>query len=150
MRLLIVLGLALVTACAPATATSAGAIRAEEEPTFLVSDGGVLRPIKNGGRVAIPDGWATVTFSPLPLQRSDLNLDVGLADAAGRPIDAAVEVTYEMLDMSHGVYAARATAHQGRYRMPVQVVMPGRWRFTLTIDRGGRPTTVVIVGADIG
>ena len=145
-----VLGLALVTACAPAAATSAGAIRAEEEPTLLVSDGGVLRPIRNGGRVAIPDGWAAVTFSPLPLQRSDLYLDVGLADPAGRRIDAAVELTYEMIEMSHGVYEARATAHQGRYRMPVQVAMPGRWRFTLTIDRGGRPTTLVIIVPDIG
>lgn len=150
MRLVVALALALVTACAPAAATTASTGAAEEQPTILASDGGLLRPITNGGRVAIPDGWATVTFSPLPLAREQLDLDIAVLDAAGRPVDAAVQVTYEMLDMSHGVFTQRATLHQGRHRMPVNIAMPGRWRFTVTIDHGGRATTVVLVVPEIG
>lgn len=150
MRLAAALALALVTACAPTAVTNARMPAAGEEPTILATDGGLLRPIRNGGRVAIPDGWATLTFSPLPLQRDQLDLDVGVLDAAGRPADAAVQVTYESLDMDHGVFTQRATAHERRYRVPVQIVMPGRWRFTVSIERGGQATRLVIVVPDIG
>lgn len=120
------------------------------ETTILVSDGGMLRPIDNGGRVAIPDGWATVTLSPPPLQRTDFALDIDVLDASGRALEAAVEVRYEMVQMDHGVITERATSHAGRHRVPVHIPMPGMWRFTVSIDRGGVVTSLIVVVPEIG
>ena len=120
------------------------------DTTILISDGGMLRPIENGGRVTIPDGWVTVTLSPPPLQRTDFTLDVEVLDDSGIAVDAAVEISYQMLQMDHGVFTERATAHAGRYRIPVHIPMPGTWRFTVSIDRGGVVTSLVVVVPEIG
>ena len=149
MSRLVLLGMAAVLAgaCAPAAAGSGAAegIPDEEQPTILVSDGGVLRPMANGGRVAIPGGWATVTLSPLPLEREALDLDVAVTDVDGRPVSADLRVAYEMVGMDHGSGAERALAHAGAYRMPLHLAMPGSWRLTVLIDRGGDVTTLVVV-----
>lgn len=145
---------ALLGACgaaATATVPDPESTAAEAiETTILVLDGGMLRPVENGGRVAIRDGWATVTLSPPPLQRTDFALDVAVLDASGRAVDAAVEVTYEMVQMDHGVFTERATIHAGRYRVPVHIPMPGTRRFTVRIDRGGVVTSLIVVVPEIG
>jgi len=150
----LILAGALLGACGAATAATAPSPMPAAveviETTILVSDGGILRPIENGGRVAIPDGWATVTLSPPPLQRTDFALDVEVLDASGRALDAAVDVTYEMVQMDHGVFTERATSHAGRYRVPVHIPMPGMWRFTVSIDRGGVVTSLIVVVPEIG
>lgn len=149
--MLLVLTLA---ACTPAAAGIAAVPTPQgEEPaaeTILVSEGGMLRPLENGGRVAISDGWATVRFSPPPLQRSDLVLDVAVLDAKGRPVQATVAVTYEMLQMDHGRSTERAVPHDGLFRMAVRIPMPGAWRFTIHIDRDGVASDLIVVVPEIG
>lgn len=149
MSRLALLGLAAIIAgaCAPVAAQSASAPdpAGEEQPTILISDGGVLRPVVNGGRIAIEGGWATVTLSPLPLERESLDLDVVLTGVDGQPVSADVEVAYDMVGMDHGSGRERAVAHAGGYRMPLHLAMPGSWRLKVRIDRGGEVTTLVVV-----
>ncbi|MBM4434231.1 MAG: hypothetical protein FJ028_03825 [Chloroflexi bacterium] len=145
---------ALLISCGGASATSAGAPRvaavSAERPTILLNEGGVFRPIDNGGRVAIPGGWATVEFSPLPLTRSDVYLDVAVLDPAGKPVGATVSVSYEMVLMDHGTYSRQASMHGGRHRMPISIVMPGKWQFAIAIDRNGTVTRFLVVVPEIG
>jgi len=86
-----------------------------------------------------------VTFSPLPLEREALDLDVAVADVDGRPVPADVEVAYQMVGMTHGGGAEHAVVHAGAHRMPLHLAMPGSWRLTVLIDRGGDVTTLVVV-----
>lgn len=138
----------LVGACAarvPA-AVAEPAAPADAEATVFVSEGGMLRPLANGGRVALRDGWAEVRFTPYPLgPRSDL--DVRIIDGrSGRAADADVTVLYEMLGMEHGMVVQRATPRSdGHHTAPLNVAMPGQWRFMLRIARSGEVESVVLV-----
>jgi len=143
----------LLAACAPAAAKADGAAAigeahpatGSEGQPILVNEGGILRPIANGGRVALRSGgWARLTFSPFPLaQKSDL--DVALEDAAGRLMSADVVVEYEMLDMDHGHVTEHAVLHQGRYRAPLSFSMYGAWKFAIRVTRGSNVETLAIV-----
>ncbi len=143
---------ALLGACTEAVAhpqppsaaggTSAGA-------TILVSEGGVMRPIQNGGRVALRSGWATLRFSPLPLD-FESSLDVALFDSSGASVTGDVSAQYESIDMDHGRTTSTGSPHEGGYRMPLAFEMPGAWRVVVRIARGGTEETITIVLPAVG
>ena len=146
-----ILGALLVTSCssaattAPAPATTGTA----KETTILAKDGGVLRPIANGGRLALRSGWATVRLSPTPLE-TDGQLEVSVFDTDGRPATADVSVDYVSMDMDHGHTMERGVLHEGCYRMPLAFVMPGSWRLVIHVARGGTEETLTVVLPDVG
>ncbi len=150
-----ILGALLITACssvatttpAPAAATPASA--AAKETTILANDGGVLRPIANGGRVALRNGWATVRLSPTRLDVEG-QLEVSIFDPDGRPATADVSVDYVSMDMDHGHTIERGVLHEGCYRMPLVFLMPGSWRLVIHVVRGGTEETLTVVLPDVG
>lgn len=145
-----ILTASILTACGSAAATTptpasgAGAT----EAAILASDGDVLRPIANGGRVALREGWATIRFSSLASERADL--DVALFDVSGRSVRGDVRVSYASLDMDHGSTTTVAAEHEGAYRVPLEFVMPGRWRLVVRITRGDVQETLTILLPEVG
>jgi hypothetical protein len=146
----LILGASLLAACGSAAATTAtGAAAAPgTDAAILVSDGGVLRPIGNGGRVTLREGSATVRFSNLAAERVDM--DITLLDAGGRLAPADLLVSLESLDMDHGSTDVTAAPREGGYRASIAFPMPGAWRLRLRIDRGGSAETVTLVLPQVG
>lgn len=149
----------LLAACAPAAAGStaetaaaaapAGGPAASADVTILASEGGVLRPIANGGRVGLREGWATVRLSPVPL-RERVELDVGVFDGSGRAVSGDVHVTYESIDMDHGRTTAAGIPDDSGHHVPLEFLMPGAWRLVLEITRGGITDKVTLVLPEVG
>lgn len=116
---------------------------------ILVSEGGVMRPIENGGRVALRTGWATLRFSPVPLDFRS-TLDMTLFDASGAPAAGEVSAQYESIDMDHGRTTSTSAPHEGGYRMPLVFEMPGSWKVVVRIVRAGAEETITIVLPAVG
>lgn len=141
--------LLVLAACAPAVSDAApagvGAVDAGE-PQVFVLDGGLLAPLANGGRVALANGWAELSFSPYP-PRTRSDLDVRVFDgASGQPVRADVTLTYEMIAMEHGIVLQRAIARDGgHHRFPLNVAMPGAWRFLVKVVHQGTSSTVLLL-----
>lgn len=122
-------------ACGRAAAVSSGPPPGDAGATvILANDGGVLRPIANGGRVTLRTGSASVRFVPYPV-KLDGDLDVALFDANGRPVAGDVKVYYESIDMDHDRITARGVRHGDAYRVPFSFLMPGAWRLVITVGR---------------
>jgi ABC-type transport system substrate-binding protein len=135
----------LATACSGATAAPpATTPAAAPEAPLLANEGGVLRPIDNGGRVAMHDGYATVRLSPSP-QSMDPLLQVWVFDSAGQAQEADVTVDYDSLDMDHGVSTAHGTLHEGCYRMGLSFGMAGSWRLVIHVTRAGAEEKMVLM-----
>jgi hypothetical protein len=146
----LVLAASLIAACGSAAATTAAgpAAAVATEAAILVSDGGVMRPMANGARVPLREGFATVRFSSLAAERVDV--DVTVLDAAGHRTPAEVRLSYESLDMDHGSLDMQAVAREGGYRGTLEFAMPGAWRLKLRIDRQGGTETVTLVLPQVG
>lgn len=151
MRLVLGLVLSLVaSACAPAAAPApVSAAASGKDVTILASDGGVMRPIANGGRVPLRSGWATVTLSPVPLQDTG-QLKVSVFDADGRLAEADVSVDYVSMDMDHGHTVERGVLHENCYQMPLSFAMPGSWRLQIHVVHGAADETVTLVLPEVG
>jgi hypothetical protein len=145
--LVAVLVAVLATGCSVGVAASQPP--ATSEANLLVSEGGMLRPIDNGGRVGLKSGWATVKLWPSP-QDMDPNLEVAVFDAAGNVVSADVWVVYEMMDMDHGIDESRATFREGLHRMHLSFGMQGSWKLVVHIARAGLEESVVLVLPWIG
>lgn len=144
MRLVALAALLIVT-CGPAT-NAATVASGGAEPRVFVLDGGMATPLPNGGRVELANGWALLSFAPYPPNtRSDL--DVVIFDGAtGKAARADVSVTYDMIGMEHGVVMQRATPREvGHHRVPLNVAMPGIWRFAVKVVLEGTPSTVLLL-----
>jgi hypothetical protein len=136
----------LASGCVAATtaAVAPAAPAAMPDAPLLASEGGILRPIDNGGRVAMHSGYATVRLSP-SAQSMDPLLEISLFDSAGNPANADVSVDYESLDMDHGTSVAKGVFHEGCYRMGLSFGMAGSWRLVIHVMRSGTEEKVVLV-----
>jgi hypothetical protein len=147
-----VLAVVLASACGSAAApapTAHAATTAAKGITILASDGTVMRPITNGGRVPLRSGWATVTLSPVPLAE-DGQLQVSVFDADGRQIEAEVSVDYVSMDMDHGHTIEHGVMHGNCYQMPLSFAMPGSWKLVVHVVRGGSDESVTLVLPEVG
>jgi hypothetical protein len=146
----LVLAGVLAGACGAAAADPpASASQAIPSATILVSEGGILRPLQNGGRVPLRGGWATVQLTPVPL-RSQAELFVTLFDAAGTARAGDISAQYESLDMDHGRNGATGMAYERGYRMPLSFEMPGSWKILVRVSRGGAEETITLVLPQVG
>lgn len=149
MRLVsLALAISLAVACSPAV-TPAPAAPAVAGVTILASDGAAMRPIVNGGRVPLRNGWATIQIAPVPLT-GDGRLRVGVFDRDGREVDADVSVDYSSLDMDHGHIIERGVLHERCYEMPLSFAMPGRWRLLIHVVRDADEDTVTLLLPEVG
>ncbi len=145
-----ILAALLVAGCSPAAATpTAAGAAAARATTILASEGGVMRPIANGDRVALRTGWATVRLSPVSID-ADAQLEVSVFDPDGRPATADVSVDYVSMDMDHGHTVEHGVLHENCYRMPLSFAMPGSWRLAIHVVRGGAEEIVTLVLPDVG
>lgn len=140
---LLVSGCSTATAAVPAPVAKQAPAATQDAP-LLASEGGILRPFDNGGRLAMHSGYATVKLSPSP-QSMDPLLQVSVFDSAGQAQDADVSVDYESLDMDHGVTTAVGHFHEGCYRMGLSFGMAGSWRVVIHVKRSGSEEKVVLV-----
>jgi len=111
---------------------------------LLTNEGGVLRPIENGGRLPMRSGYATVRLTPGP-QSMDPQIDLVVFDSSGQPLTADVTAEYESLDMDHGVEKIQARAVDGCYRMRLSFSMQGMWRVIIHVARGGADEKLTLV-----
>lgn len=144
-----VLAVAALAACGPAAVATAPSPDLGP-PRAFVSEGGLLRPLANGDRVALANGWAELSFSPYPPSaRSDLDVLV-VGAASEKPARADVSVAYEMLGMEHGTVIQRATAGaNGHHVLPLNLAMPGTWRFQIKVVLDGTPSTVMLIVPEV-
>jgi YtkA-like protein len=139
----LILSAIVFAACSSASAAVPAPAISEEAP-LLASEGGVLRPIDNGSRVALHDGYATVRLAPSP-QSMDPRLEVAVFDSAGKQQAADVFVVTQMMDMDHGTEQIAANFQGGVYGMRLSFGMPGSWKLVVHIVRGAREETVTLV-----
>lgn len=154
------LAVAALAACTPwssaattpsiGTAPADGASSASAEgsrPLLFALEGGFLSPLRNGGRVAIANGWIEPHFSPFPPgRRSDLDIVV-VSAMTGEPAQAQVSVTYEMLDMAHGALAQHALPGMsaGHHMAKLDLSMQGLWQFKVKVSLEGTTSITVLV-----
>lgn len=140
----------VLAACSTASAETATAMphasaaAAVPDAPLLTSEGGVLRPVENGGRLPMRAGYATVRLTPGP-QSMDPQIDVTLFDNSGLPVTADVFAEYESLDMDHGVEKIQARAVDGGYRMRLSFSMQGMWRVVVHVARGASEERLTLV-----
>lgn len=149
------LGLALIGAAALAW-SYAGTVTARDGASsstaslsgaaahILIDEGGVMRPVANGGRVALRAGWATVRFDRVPIG-PDSQVVVTVFDGSGAVIVSEVTAVYEALDMDHGRTVARSAIDGASHRMRLAFEMPGQWKVTVTVAREGSQETFTLV-----
>ncbi len=135
------LGAVLLAGCSAATAatqTPAGSFSAAAVPDapLLASEGGIMRPIENGARLALQNGYVTVRLAPSP-QSMDPVVQVAVFDRAGQPVAAEVAVDYESIDMDHGQNTEPAVLRDGSYRARLSFAMQGIWRLVIHVKRAG-------------
>jgi len=148
---------ALATACSTASADTGTPTAAPANPAalsipdvpLLASEGGVLRPIDNGGRVAMQRGYATVRMTPSP-QSMDPRLEIALFDSDGKAQTADVWVVTEMVDMDMGSEEVHARVDNGTYTMRLSFGMPGAWRLKVHVVRAGNDEGFTIVVPWVG
>ena len=139
----------LLAACSAASAETptpmphATAAAVPDAP-LLTNEGGVLRPIENGGRLPMRGGYATIRLTPGP-QSMDPQIDLVVFDAAGQALTADVFAEYESLDMDHGVEKIQARSVDGCYRMRLSFSMQGMWRVVIHVVRGAAEEKLTLV-----
>lgn len=111
---------------------------------ILVDEGGVMRPVANGGRVALRSGWAIVRFDRVPIA-PESQVVVTVFDGSGAATAAEVTAVYEALDMDHGRAVARAVTDGGSHRLRLAFEMPGQWKVTVRVARAGSEETFTLV-----
>lgn len=111
---------------------------------ILLDEGGLMRPIPNGGRIPLRKGWATVRFDKIPVARQS-QLVVTLFDGSGTTAGADIAAEYEALGMDHGRTAVRGAADGGSHRIRLAFEMPGQWKVTVSVTRDGSRETFTLV-----
>jgi hypothetical protein len=106
-------------------------------------------PLTNGSRITIENGWIEPRFAGMAPQKS-VDLDVLVGSDTGA--DASeVTVSYEMLEMAHGVQTIQAVAAGGgHHRAHIGMGMYGTWRISVRVLLGGVPSTAVLLLSGTG
>lgn len=150
MRPLVLVAAAVLAAACGEAVGHPDAVRVAAGPaTMLLSDGGVMRPLEQGGRVALRSGWATVSALPGP-RDGEIEMTVALFDAAGAPADAGVSAVYESLEMDHGRTVVQGVVREGAARLALRITMPGAWGVELRIRRADADETFRLMLPDVG
>lgn len=140
MRGLLASALLLAACGAPAVAP------ADVTASVFLSEGGFMRPLANGARVAlIEGGWATLTFSEFP-PRDGCHLEIDLESTSA----TSVSVATEMVGMDHDMASPAALEHAGRYRVPLAFPMPGAYRVLVRVETAAGASTLTLVVAGGG
>ncbi len=139
-----VLAAVVLSGCGNAAALTPSSPPGDPPTPILTSEGGVLRPIANGGRIALMDGSATVTFDPYPIGL-DGRVRIETFDGSGSPRDADVTLMYESIDMDMGQTTEKGGGPAAVHGFPLQLDMPGAWRLVFTVTRAGAAQTVRVV-----
>lgn len=141
-RLVIALAL-LIAGC---TAPGADEVTEQVTAAVFLSEGGVMRPLQNGDRVALLEGgWATLTFSVFP-PRDGSELEVALQGTAATSISVATE----MVGMDHDATTETAVLRDGRYLVPLSFPMPGAYRVLVRVSGAAATSTLTLVIASGG
>lgn len=152
-RLALSLLAAALVACGGAGPSSAvrAAPRASSTPDaqLFALDKGFMFPLANGSRIRVENGWIEPHFNALAPQKS-VDLDVVVASDTGAEA-SEVTVSYEMLEMAHGVQTVQAlAAGSGHHRAHIGMGMYGTWRFSVHVVLEGVPSTAVLVLSGTG
>lgn len=118
----------------------------EGEAQLFEMDKGFMFPIVNGARIPIENGWIEPHISPFPPHRSaDIDIVVG-ADGAADPAMADVTMSYEMLEMAHGVTTVKADPQSaGHHLAHMGMGMYGTWRIKVQVVLDGVTSTSVFL-----
>lgn len=108
-------------------------------------------PLANGARVPIENGWIEPHFAQLTAHKSaDLDVVIG-GDPGIDPTTADVTVSYEMLEMAHGVQTLHADhAAGGHHLAHIPMGMYGTWQIKVNVVLGGAASTTVLVLSGTG
>ncbi len=147
---------ALVVACGqPVVAADPAAgppapVQARTEPQLFAMDKDYMFPLRNGARVPIENGWIEPRFSPFPPAKS-VDLDVVVGGPSTGPVTADVTVSYEMLEMAHGVTTVHAETNvAGHHQAHIAMGMYGTWRIKVNVILDGVPSTATLILAGAG
>ena len=148
-KLVVALAGLVLAACSTASAQTPTAmphasVAVMPDAPLLTNEGGVLRPIENGGRLPMRSGYATVRLTPGP-QSMDPQVDLVVFDSAGQAVAADVFAEYESLDMDHGIEKTQARQVDGCYRMRLSFSMQGMWRVVIHVARGTTEEKLTLV-----
>jgi hypothetical protein len=110
---------------------------------------GFMFPLANGSRITIENGWIEPHFNAMSPHKS-VDLDVVVGSDTGA--DASeVTVSYEMLEMAHGVQTVHALPAGGRHhRAHIGMGMYGTWRISVRVVLDGVPSIAVLVLSGTG
>lgn len=142
-----------LVACGGAASTAAAPLApratATADAQLFALEKGFMFPLANGSRIPIENGWIEPHFGGMAPQKS-VDLDVVVGSDAGA--DASeVTVSYEMLEMAHGVQTVHAVAAGGgHHRAHIGMGMYGTWRITVRVVLAGVPSTSVFVLSGTG
>lgn len=136
---------------APLPAAPAGAparANAAADAQLFRLDGGYTFPLKNGARIDIENGWIEPHFAELRSQRwADLDVVVGGAAAA----TADVYVSYEMVEMAHGVQTIHTDPAAGGHHLArIPMGMYGTWRIGVKVVMGGATSVATLILSGTG
>ncbi len=150
---LVVLGAAIV-ACGPLPGTKVQPLapRATSTPEAQLFrlDKGFMFPLTNGARVEVANGWIEPHFAQLTSQRY-ADLDVVVGGESIDPASADVTVSYEMLEMAHGVQTLHADPAAGGHHLAhIPMGMYGTWRISVSVQLGGETSTAVLILSGTG
>lgn len=96
--------------------------------------------LSNGGSIVLADDLILqVVVSPYPPSTFDVDVELRLTDAGGRPIDdATVTADWDMVFMWHGPFPARFDhIGDGRYVASLDLFMFGPWEVVTTVAAPG-------------
>jgi hypothetical protein len=150
----VALGLLVVSLVACGGAAS-GATRvaprasATPDAQLFAFNKGFMFPLSDGSRIPIENGWIEPHFGGLKPQKS-IDLDVVVGSDTG--VDASdVTVSYEMLEMAHGVQTIQAVAGgSGHHRARIGLGMYGTWRISVRVTLAGATSTTVLILSGTG
>ena len=154
MRRIVLLG-ALLGACAGAAATLPAAAEPAAMPratfgppeVFLVN-GPLAMRTEDGARLPIANGWIEArlaNFPPGPVARIDVLV---ISRATNAPADADVTVSYDMVEMEHGMIEERAQrGAAGHHTAMLELWMLDAWRIKIHVLLDGVASDVVLLVA---
>lgn len=114
-----------------------------------VLEDGTIRPLENGGSVALADGvLAQITLTPYPAQRRT-ELRLSLVQEGGDREIGNIEVRaegYYMTHMDDEIYTAPGVeVEPGSYLVPLDFVMRGDWAINLLLRRNGKAQVLSLI-----
>ena len=92
--------------------------------------------LENGGSLALDDDvFLQVFVTPYPPSTFDVDVELRLTDAGGRPIDdATITADWDMIFMWHGPFPARFDhVGDGRYSTSLDLFMFGPWEVVTNV-----------------